>query len=568
MAAHLYRAATDSAGNLLLGATVTICNPGTTTAITDQLYTDQALTIPIANPFVTATGVVSVYLAAPKTVTMLLAFGSKTSQADYLNALPNAENLLSTVTPVAIPTTGAGVPAAGMMPFMTDSVTLSFVDPSVALGAALPTALATTVQLVQQPVTGAQQRQARLNIAAGAPMLRRFRAALENRANEPCDILFIGDSLPSGQAQTALAKTYPQKFLAALRTKFPTSGVTGGLGNVGSSPNVYAGATTFTDIPVATVGTPSTFPVQGKGIDASSCVLVTSGDKIVFSFTGDGFDLNVLLQGASAGSYTVWVDGTQYQWNGGASGTNNLSPGTTVFTTSIGANFNVVWGLRGLSVAAHTVEVRWTFGLPTINGLFAYNGDATKGIRLTTACVSGQGTNTFWGTGGGASYADWIHLNIGKTYFPDLVVIDLGGDDFAGSFVSTVAATTTKTNLQGIIADIKAGIAARTDGGLLYKPSFLFTIMHNVDRPIGTVTTAGGTVQDLWATFRQNYLDIASTDPDHVVDILDIGTRIGYGGFVTGTDVADGLLASTDFIHFNDIGASWMANTLASFVSP
>lgn len=100
--AHLYRVIQDQAGNTVNGAQVTLCNPGTTVAITDALFLDDGLTIPTTNPFTCTNGIINVYTASPRTVTLLTSVGSTSSTIDYLDMLPNAENLLVTTTPLTI----------------------------------------------------------------------------------------------------------------------------------------------------------------------------------------------------------------------------------------------------------------------------------------------------------------------------------------------------------------------------------------------------------------------------------------------------------------------------------
>lgn len=63
MRAHLLKTLTDSTGAVLLNSTVRILQPGTTTLLTDTLWSDDTtVTVPVSNPSVIADGVVDFYL--------------------------------------------------------------------------------------------------------------------------------------------------------------------------------------------------------------------------------------------------------------------------------------------------------------------------------------------------------------------------------------------------------------------------------------------------------------------------------------------------------------------------
>lgn len=148
--AHLYRAVQDGQGNALSGAQVTICSPGTQTAIPEQLFSDEALTTPLSNPFVTNNGIVDVYLSQPKTVAIKTVYGTQTVVVDYVDALPSAENVLVTSSPVVI----TNAPAAGYIPQMTDSVNMSFVDPATIFAANIPSVTAKFITPEQYGAVG------------------------------------------------------------------------------------------------------------------------------------------------------------------------------------------------------------------------------------------------------------------------------------------------------------------------------------------------------------------------------------------------------------------------------
>lgn len=68
MRAHYTRPVTDEAGNLLPNVQVTVFQPGTTTLITDVLYTTDAGSGVLTNPWVASNGIIDFYLDTPQRV--------------------------------------------------------------------------------------------------------------------------------------------------------------------------------------------------------------------------------------------------------------------------------------------------------------------------------------------------------------------------------------------------------------------------------------------------------------------------------------------------------------------
>lgn len=66
--AHLYYVITDVAGNAQQNASVRLLQPGTTTPIASPFFADATTTTAMSNPFVTPSGVVSVYIDTPQRV--------------------------------------------------------------------------------------------------------------------------------------------------------------------------------------------------------------------------------------------------------------------------------------------------------------------------------------------------------------------------------------------------------------------------------------------------------------------------------------------------------------------
>jgi hypothetical protein len=124
--AHLYRVVQDAAGNILPGAQVSLCDPGSTSIIPNKLYSDVNLTVPISNPFTVPNGIIDVYLERPRSVTVITVYGGSTITADYLELMPLAENILAATGPVVIDNDAF----AGGVLQMVNSATAEWVEPS------------------------------------------------------------------------------------------------------------------------------------------------------------------------------------------------------------------------------------------------------------------------------------------------------------------------------------------------------------------------------------------------------------------------------------------------------
>lgn len=68
MSEHLLKALQTIAGDLITDAVVKVYEPGTTTLISETIYSDSACTTPLANGWTATTGYVDFYLVSPKVV--------------------------------------------------------------------------------------------------------------------------------------------------------------------------------------------------------------------------------------------------------------------------------------------------------------------------------------------------------------------------------------------------------------------------------------------------------------------------------------------------------------------
>lgn len=98
MRAHLYRTATDSAGNRLPNVEVTVYKAGSTQLVDQILYIGNTGSTTLANPFLTSTGIIDFYLDLPQSVKIGLSQGTAQNTIDNLEVTPAPENLVQSTT--------------------------------------------------------------------------------------------------------------------------------------------------------------------------------------------------------------------------------------------------------------------------------------------------------------------------------------------------------------------------------------------------------------------------------------------------------------------------------------
>lgn len=108
--AHLYRTVQSLGGNLVTGASVQVCEAGTTTPIAQTMYTDENSQTVLGNPINASTGLVDLYLNQAQDVALVITYGSSTLTVDYQSVLPPANEVVSVIT---ITDSGTGVATIG-----------------------------------------------------------------------------------------------------------------------------------------------------------------------------------------------------------------------------------------------------------------------------------------------------------------------------------------------------------------------------------------------------------------------------------------------------------------------
>jgi lysophospholipase L1-like esterase len=354
--------------------------------------------------------------------------------------------------------------------------------------------------------------------------LRYWRASLANRNAARANMLHIGDSITWGYLPAgipSLANRWPSMLRDILRSRFPCSpAVTGGFGFM-DARQTYGGVT-FSDSPLANTGGSDT---PGYGLAQNARILAAAGDKQVYTFTGTGVDFQYVKYGGG-GTFSYSIDG-------GAATNVATANGSTVNATTVAA-------ARGLAAGTHTLTLLYVSGGGCfLTGANAYNGDESAGIGSAVAAWPGSNSAYWSAETTWPSSVPWIA--------PALVTICLGANDFDNA--SYVTSMTFKANIQTIIATVKSNAG--------YNPSFLLL-------PIWTPNVNGN--PEPWANYVQAMYDIAATDPNGVVSVLDLYRRVNPSAYGT---QADGILHPADQLHpTQPLGNRYIAETIAEFIAP
>lgn len=343
-----------------------------------------------------------------------------------------------------------------------------------------------------------------------------FFAALANRNNAPCNIVIMGDSITEGQGAASINERWVQVFLNRMRERFPTSGVTGG---VGFRPTNYIFTTPANQGPVVSGNVASNGRGLGKrGKTIASDAGAGVGRVSYPPVTCSSFDVCYYSTG-TGNRISVSVDG----------GAPTILPGA--------AAGNATWNSGALTPGPHAVEIAYASGGSTaVEGVMYYNGDEAKGIRLWEGGSSGSRVDFFNDSDGTGGSTAWVGA-LGRTN-AHLIVL--------GWITNDVLASSARTPEQ-------------------FKASYLKVIAliraQNATAPIVLLPTFERNAPTFapWEQYVEKLREIAEADP--TVAFFDFGERIPKLSPDT-----FGLLA--DGVHPNDKGYSLMADIAAGIFSP
>jgi lysophospholipase L1-like esterase len=344
-----------------------------------------------------------------------------------------------------------------------------------------------------------------------ATPLDRWNTAVAARATAAAKWLFIGDSISEGQGATTKPRRWADLLLAGMRSTYTTPGVAGGAGYVpsfyvvGPPDSPWNSYSSFT-------GSPTQSNVNGSL--GYRTAFFTAAGSLTYNLTGTSVDL---WWTGGGGTFSYQVDGGS-QINVNTAGTYHTDYRTTV---SLG------------SAGAHTVVIRWVSGSIGFSGFTVYNGDETTGIRQYDAARSGAKSADMLIEGGELVKAI-------QTIAPDLVIIELGGNDA----LQSVTAATFGANLQTIVSGILGSVSP--------VPSVLLVGIYT---PASTVVPPG----TVWADYLTQMSNIAASDPTRVA-------FLNLSLVMPTTDTTGTGLYSTDGLHPNNTGHRVIAGRVASAI--
>jgi lysophospholipase L1-like esterase len=334
-----------------------------------------------------------------------------------------------------------------------------------------------------------------------------FIAKLGNRQTTPCDVLIIGDSITEGEGANARAFRYVNVFRDRIRAFYPTTGVAGGANYLTAYPVIAS----YPRDPSASLTFDARF-----GLGRRSAQLA-SGTPLVFNVSATSAKI-AYWQAPGAGSFS-------YSINGAAAVTVNAS-GTQAD--------GVLRSITGLSGTSDTITINLVSGYVLIEGLYVYNGDETRGVRVWESGHAGWKASDFNATPAGGTATDWM-ANITNIQ-PSLVVIALGANDAISE-----SAASFKTQLTTLIANVRAAVTT--------PPSIV--LVAGAER--------NNTFVEPWVNYTAAMKSIAASDT--AIDVLDLSAVLPKVSTAPAGWYADS-------VHPTNRGHGEQAAALLEFVTP
>lgn len=314
--------------------------------------------------------------------------------------------------------------------------------------------------------------------ASAATKLLGFGVAIANRANQPVDILGLGDSVMEGQGvyPGALNLRWASQTIKALRQAYPLQGVTGGFGYkpAWNSPNLSSPAVSGTTTQAT------------NGLGHRSLTLGSAGASVTYTETCTSFKL--LLKRTGTDAVTVSIDGS-------------------TSTIAAGPTGEYVWTSAALYRGSHSIVITQTAGTPEVEGLMLYDGDEAAGIRYWDSSKSGAKAADFSTVSGGSQA--WLAAAAAAGFAPSLVWIGYGFNDAVTNGGNKTAATF-KTDAANVIAAVRGQWA-----------NVPILLIGNYQPP----SRQSPNTRDPWAAYGTALRQLADADP--AVAYLDQMNRIG-----------------------------------------
>lgn len=262
-----------------------------------------------------------------------------------------------------------------------------------------------------------------------------------------CRIYAVGDSTTFGLYSSGVGDTgdltvaaYPTRLaqdlnsthLPAQRDSFMGAGSSQGAG-FGNDARVVVGSGW------TTVNAPSTGGLLFGASSTTASLAFTPIDQV------NQFILWYVTNAGGIGTYAVDAGGTTTFSSGGAAGLHSV-------TISAGA------------LGAHTLNLNWSSGGSVyVVGVEASN-TAIGAVQVVNCGIPGAGAGTVTGISWASATSAWSPLNSVPIQAPDVVLLDLGINNWTGANATTVAVYT--TNMQALITAYSA-----TSDVILVTPS-------------------------------------------------------------------------------------------------
>lgn len=333
--------------------------------------------------------------------------------------------------------------------------------------------------------------------------LRGWHTALADIDNNPADILFIGDSIVEGDDITTRSARWVDLCVQRIRTRWQPAGVDGGAGFIPAWYNT----SDITDGFTPSGGTNA----QTYGLLRRTKTM-TGANTLSITVTCTSFKLYYTKR-SGGGTLSVAIDG-------GAATNVDTSNASIVEPSS--------WDSGALTDASHSIVIAVVSGTVNVSGIMVFRDDETKGVRGWEAGYSGA-------TAGQISAYTYFGQWVGEID-PDLVVIEVGTNDYANA----ISPATVKTSIESMITSIRANTS----------PDASIVLMAIYDRPA---------VGAAWPSYIAAIDAIAKAQDD--VSVFDLAKRIGAAG----TTASGGLVSS---VHPTALGSRYIANALAGFLEP
>jgi lysophospholipase L1-like esterase len=224
--------------------------------------------------------------------------------------------------------------------------------------------------------------------------------ALDDRDDYPARWVAVGDSISEGMGASTVDTRWIDLTLDGLRERYPTDGVTGGVGYRPAAFAVAPPASTWAKWASSSEGSVS---ASGRTADLGyRSVTLGAGATTTYPFTGTDLDL---WWTSGRGTFSYAID------DGDATEVDTRDSMATSGITPV----------TGLASGSHTVTIHAHTAVD-IEGLTAFDGDRDRGISLFDSSRSGATARTF--TADLPGFLDSIAATK-----PDLVTITLGAND-------------------------------------------------------------------------------------------------------------------------------------------